>query len=289
MFKLFAVVVVWTALLSHVYALGLDCGLPPPVQDESLKGELDGKARFLSGLIGKAELGGNIQTTKTEIFHKYPKADNSRTNAYLVYMFCTFAKVDREFNKKPLMEKVKILSEFKKEIYGSLDSGNINLERKYESFTESANNAFYDFRRTAMGYRDIAWCLRSKPGSPNNRRQQMAQQMLEKLKKFSDEASSRLIKEMATPLSDRRRSEILSSIENKRQTPLFSNITDLFREGKQHISGLSGAEKLAMRESLENSTYMLNAMSQEFRNKQNSQKTFVDANVPGCSFGGALP
>ena len=64
------------------HALALDCGSVPPVQDEKLKGAIADKATFLSKLLGNAQLSGEIESAKSDIFSQYPDADRSRTNAY---------------------------------------------------------------------------------------------------------------------------------------------------------------------------------------------------------------
>ena len=50
------------------------CGEPPPVANESLKGEIEGKVQVLSRFLGEGDLTGQIQTTRREIFSSYPDA-----------------------------------------------------------------------------------------------------------------------------------------------------------------------------------------------------------------------
>lgn len=69
------------------------CGDPPPAQfrvrnDETLKGEIEGKAQLLTKFVGDAQLGGKVETSQKEIFAKYPDADRARTDTYFAYMFC---------------------------------------------------------------------------------------------------------------------------------------------------------------------------------------------------------
>src|SRR6185312_11976406 len=54
------------------------CGDPPRVDDQSLKGDLEGKAKFLSSLVGDANLKGQIESARTDIFSKYPNASATR-------------------------------------------------------------------------------------------------------------------------------------------------------------------------------------------------------------------
>ena len=70
------------------------CGEPPRVDDQSLKGDLEGKAQFLSSLVGNANLKGQTEAVRTDIFSNYPKASKTRSDAYLQYMFCSFVLSD---------------------------------------------------------------------------------------------------------------------------------------------------------------------------------------------------
>ena len=54
------------------------CGDPPRVDDQSLKGDLEGKAKFLSSLVGDAGLKGQIETARTDIFSKYIRTPTGR-------------------------------------------------------------------------------------------------------------------------------------------------------------------------------------------------------------------
>lgn len=86
------------------------CGDPPRVDDEMLKGDLEGKAQFLSKLVGDANLKGQIETARTDIFNKYPNARATRSDAYLEYMFCSFVLMDP---KLPTQEKFRAIQEFR--------------------------------------------------------------------------------------------------------------------------------------------------------------------------------
>src|SRR3974390_2673100 len=56
-------------------ALAQQCVDPPRVDDQTLKGVIDGKAKFLSSLVGDAGLKGHVEIAKTDIFSKYPNSD----------------------------------------------------------------------------------------------------------------------------------------------------------------------------------------------------------------------
>jgi hypothetical protein len=83
------------------------CGGPPPVANESLKGEILGKAQFLSKYLGDAQLGGKIETSRTEIFSKYPDAEKSRANAYYEYQVCVLLMNDRRMTTKEKLDELR--------------------------------------------------------------------------------------------------------------------------------------------------------------------------------------
>jgi hypothetical protein len=86
-------VAVWFALCGLAQAQP-SCGEPPRVDDLTLKGDLEGKAQFLSKLVGDADLKGKIEAARTDIFSKYPKAGEAHSDAYLEYLFCSFVLSD---------------------------------------------------------------------------------------------------------------------------------------------------------------------------------------------------
>lgn len=86
------------------------CGDPPRVDDQTLKGDLEGKAQFLSRLVGDANLKGQIETARTDIFSKYPNAGEAHSDAYLEYMFCSFVLSDPKLTAQ---EKLRAILEFR--------------------------------------------------------------------------------------------------------------------------------------------------------------------------------
>jgi hypothetical protein len=87
------------------------CGGPPPVANEDLKGEIEGRAQFLSRFLGEAELGGKIETSRSEIFSRYPDADE-RSDAYFEYQVCVLLMEDRSISN---IEKIEKLKEIRRE------------------------------------------------------------------------------------------------------------------------------------------------------------------------------
>ena len=86
------------------------CGDPPRVDDQTLKGDLEGKAQFLSKLVGDANLKGQIETARTDIFSKYPDAGRVHSDTYLEYMFCGFVLSDAKLSAQ---EKFRAIQEFR--------------------------------------------------------------------------------------------------------------------------------------------------------------------------------
>jgi hypothetical protein len=87
-------------------ALAQQCGDPPRVDDQVLKGELEGKAKFLSSLVGDAGLTGQIEMAKTDIFSKYPNADKVHSATYLLYMFCTSVLSDAKLSSQDKLHAI---------------------------------------------------------------------------------------------------------------------------------------------------------------------------------------
>lgn len=70
------------------------CGLVPALpttasSTQKLKRELAGQADLLSKLIGKAELGGQIETEINNIYQQSEAFFAAQSDAYLAYMFCS--------------------------------------------------------------------------------------------------------------------------------------------------------------------------------------------------------
>jgi hypothetical protein len=92
------------------------CGDPPPAQfreenNEAIKGDLTGKANLLTRFVGNAELGGKIESTRKEVFAKYPDANAAYMDRYLAYMFC-YVLFDPN-NKQSTEDKLKAIQEFR--------------------------------------------------------------------------------------------------------------------------------------------------------------------------------
>jgi YD repeat-containing protein len=92
-----------------------DCGAPPSLptsiqNDENLKGQLQGQADFLSKLVGKAALSGEIKAAKKEIYQSSDQFFAAQKEAYLAYLFCLI--IMKEKTLGPL-DKIKALQEYR--------------------------------------------------------------------------------------------------------------------------------------------------------------------------------
>lgn len=106
---------IFSIISTSAYSQAGQCGDPPPVQDETLKGEIAGKAQFLSRFLGDAALTGKIETARSEIFSKYPYGE--RSNAYFQYQVCILLMQDTSMSTiQKLDELKKIQREFTKPI-----------------------------------------------------------------------------------------------------------------------------------------------------------------------------
>jgi hypothetical protein len=94
------------ALPTATHAQASLCGNPPPVEDEQLKGDINGKAQFLSHFLGDASLGGKIESSRTEIFSRYKDA-NERSNAYFEYEVCVILLQDSQMTAAQKIDKLR--------------------------------------------------------------------------------------------------------------------------------------------------------------------------------------
>lgn len=133
------------------------CGNPPqlPVTTEaasSIKGELEGKAKFLSSLVGNAELGGKVEAARRELYQTSDKFFAAQNEAYLAYVFCTIITKDKDLNTQ---EKLKALQEFRKPLSSTDNApklatkdGQANIVKGQQG--QQSSDAFVDVRFTAV-------------------------------------------------------------------------------------------------------------------------------------------
>jgi tetratricopeptide (TPR) repeat protein len=78
-----------TIVLSAATPALAQCGDSPAVVDETLKGEIENRAKDLSGLMGSAQEKSRVEMMRVDIFRKYSDDIRARSEAYLQYVFCT--------------------------------------------------------------------------------------------------------------------------------------------------------------------------------------------------------
>ena len=99
-------------------ATDIDCGTAPALptttqSEDTVKGNLEGRAKFLSSLIGDAALGGQIESTRKELYQTSDSFFAARQDAYLAYIFCSIVTRDGSISA---MDKIKAIMEFRKPI-----------------------------------------------------------------------------------------------------------------------------------------------------------------------------
>ena len=94
------------AITAPSIGIAQQCGDPPRNIDQSLKAELEGKAKLLFGQIGEVGLKGQIESARTDVLNKYPNADKVRTDAFMLYMLCDAISKD---TKLTAQEKVRLM------------------------------------------------------------------------------------------------------------------------------------------------------------------------------------
>lgn len=82
------------------------CGDPPRVDDEQLKGQIAGRAKLLSGYVGGAELTGNIDLARKDIFSKSSEGLKSRADAYLQFQVCQLVMTDKQLSTKEKIDEL---------------------------------------------------------------------------------------------------------------------------------------------------------------------------------------
>lgn len=80
------------------------CGDPPPVANEVIRGNIEGKAVGLAPLIGTAKFTGQMEHSRTEIFSAY--GENERSDAYFEYMICTLILKDTELTTREKINEI---------------------------------------------------------------------------------------------------------------------------------------------------------------------------------------
>ena len=94
--------------------------LPTSLQnDESIKGQLQGQADFLSKLVGKAELSGQVEAARKQLYQSSDRFFAAQKDAYLSYLFCVIVVSDKSLSTA---QKLDALNKFKEPIPGKSSS-----------------------------------------------------------------------------------------------------------------------------------------------------------------------
>ena len=104
------------AIMASSLAAAQQCGDAPRVSDQSLKAELEGQAKLLSGQIGEAGLKGQIESARTDVLNKYPNADRVRNDTFLLYVLCNAILGDPKLSAQ---EKVRLMLEVQQSLNSS--------------------------------------------------------------------------------------------------------------------------------------------------------------------------
>lgn len=108
--------------ITSAHALEAKCGDPPRIEDQSLKVEVEGKAKLLFRSIADTSLSGKMEAARTDIFSKFPDANKARSDTYFQYMFCQFVINDPQLSE---LKKIDALKKFQK-IMQSSENNNEN-------------------------------------------------------------------------------------------------------------------------------------------------------------------
>ena len=104
----FAALAILLASISLVRAQ--QCGDPPRVDDESLKADIEGKAKLPFELMAEGDVKARVQTLRADVFSKYPDAARARAEAYFQYIFCTNVLGDAKLSPQ---DKVRLIQDFR--------------------------------------------------------------------------------------------------------------------------------------------------------------------------------
>lgn len=82
------------------------CGEAPANVDTHIIADVQGKAGLLSKYVGDASLSGKIDSTRQDIYSKYPDANAAHADAYLQYQVCVVIEQDSNMST---VDKVNLL------------------------------------------------------------------------------------------------------------------------------------------------------------------------------------
>ena len=89
-------------------AMAIECGgqpenVPSSIQ-QSLSGDVEGKAQAFTKLLGDASLKGKVDASKAEIYQKYQNLDKSQIDKYMIWISCQTINEDRMLKSSEKLE-----------------------------------------------------------------------------------------------------------------------------------------------------------------------------------------
>lgn len=101
------------------------CGSPPELpmkagETDRIKGNLEGKAQFLSRLVGDASLAGNIENERQTIYQSSDKIFAAQQDAFLLYMFCISVMGDKSLSTQ---DKITAIRQYKQPLQRDFITG----------------------------------------------------------------------------------------------------------------------------------------------------------------------
>jgi hypothetical protein len=146
------------------------CGALPPDQfreenNNSIKGDLAGKANLLSRFVGNAELGGKIDSTRKELFAKFPDANAAYMDRYLLYMFCITLFDPKNTQTQP--EKMKAIQKFQRQLTKPVMPPDIYSKTYNPPVEQGVVYAVIDKKRQSSIYLAYQWGSAKNEGTIN--------------------------------------------------------------------------------------------------------------------------
>lgn len=98
---------------------------------EKINGDVDGRAKLLSKLLGDAGLEAAIETERKKIYQDNPNIVAQQTDGYLFYVTCVFLMQDKTLSSpQKIDELIKVKQSFKEKI------SSINVPQKFEELAK---------------------------------------------------------------------------------------------------------------------------------------------------------
>lgn len=100
-------------------AADLDCGAPPAVTNERVKGEVEVKANAIRRILGAFGFGAEYEKSREDIFSKYDDASAARADQYLYFLVCNIVLRSTTMTDQEKFEKIETLLKMKSVMPGA--------------------------------------------------------------------------------------------------------------------------------------------------------------------------